>query len=63
VTTESLIGLGWAAFGFFFVRGSMEIFDAWKYRDHPNESVTREAKHWALVWTLWLLSIGGAYWI
>lgn len=49
-----------AAMGFYAIYGLSQVYDSYKYRSHPDESVAKEAMIWGgmtVVWSiLWVLS-------
>jgi hypothetical protein len=54
--------LGFAALGFLIPYALFEIYDAWRFRHHPNESVKREVKSWGVVIFAWVCAVGLVAW-
>ena len=55
---DPMLTIGYAAIGAIAAFGAFEVYDAYRYRHHPNESVAREVKTWGIVLLVWILAVG-----
>lgn len=49
--------IGLTVIGFLVPYALFEVYDAWKYSHHPNESLKREIRNWGVVLSLWFFAV------
>jgi hypothetical protein len=55
--TTGLLAIGGAVLGFLYPFAAVEIWDAYRYRDHPTTNLRAEIKAWAGILGLWTLAV------
>jgi uncharacterized membrane protein YqjE len=55
--------LGLAALGFLYTFAAVEIWDAYRYREHPTTDLRAELRAWGIVLCLWTLVVLVAAWM
>ena len=60
--TAPMLTLGGAALGFLYPFAAVQLWDAYRYRDHPATDFRGECRGWAVVLGLWTLAVGVAAW-